>query len=416
MPDTISLTLTGMAHGGAALGRASDSQNGGGRVIFVPYTLPGEEVEVELITVKERYAQARLHQVLHPSPDRVSPPCPYFGICSGCHFQHIAYPRQLTLKEQVVRDQLGRIGGIMTVPLLPIIPNPEPYGYAIDLTLSPTTEGGVGLWSASEHRVIPIADCLLPRPPLRQLMQDVDLLLPDLRKVMLRMGDDASLLAALEVEDMEPPEIGVDFPVSVALVLPDGTAANLIGDNLLVQAVHGRDFRVSAGVFFYPSPAATEYLVETVLNFAHLTGKEQVLEIYSGMGTLTVFLAAAAAEVIGVEANADAVADMAVNLEEVSNVSVYEGPAEEILPLLSVQPDVVVVDPPEGGMPASILQPLIQLAPDRLVYVSSDVATLARDARHLVRAGYRLVQLQPIDMEPQTYRILTVSLWQPQKA
>lgn len=413
MSDTITLTLTGMAHGGAALGREMGGQSRGSRVIFVPYALPGEEVEVELVMVKERYAQARLQKVLRPSADRVSPPCPYFGVCSGCHFQHIAYPRQLALKEEVVRDQLGRIAGITSLPLLPIIPNPEPYGYASDLTLSPTTAGGMGLWAASERHVIPVDDCLLPRPPLRQLLQDVDMALPDLRRVTLRMGDDGALLAALEVEDVEPPEIGVDFPVSVALVLPDGTAANLIGDNYVVQAVGGRDFRVSAGAFFYSSPPMTEKLVQTVLAFADLRGGEQVLELYSGVGTLTAFLAAAADEVTAIEANVDAVADMAVNLEDVDNVSVYEGAAEAVLPLLTVRPDVVVVDPGGGGMPASVLQPLIQLNPNRLIYVSDDVATLARDARHLTRGGYRLAQIQPLDMEPQTFHILTVSLWQP---
>lgn len=408
MSDLITLILTSMAHGGSALGREVD----GGRIIFVPYALPGEEVEVEIVTARERYAQARLRRVLRPSPDRVAPPCPHFGVCSGCHFQHIAYERQLVLKEQVVRDQLARIGGLVSPPVQPTIPNPEPYGYRIDLTLSPTPEGGVGLWSASQRQVIPIETCLIARPELQQLLQDVDIALPNLRKATLRVGDDASLLAALEIEDVEPPEIDVDFPVSVALVLPDGAAANLIGDNYLVQAVRGRDFRVSAGAFFYPSPPAAEKLVETVLALAHLHGQETVLELYSGVGTLTAFLAAAAAEVIAVEANEDAVADMAVNLADTDNVTVYAGVAEEVLPLLSLQPDVVVVDPPDEGMPASILQPLLQLAPARLVYVSGDVATLARDARYLIRGGYRLTQLQPIDMEPQTFRILTVSLWQ----
>ncbi len=412
MSDIITLTLTSMAHGGTALGRETGGSARGSRVIFVPYALPDEEVEVEIVAAKERYAQARLQRVLRPSPDRVTPPCPHFGVCSGCHFQHIEYGRQLALKEQIVHDQLARIGGLVSPPVQPVMPNPEPYGYRIDLTLSPTPDGGVGLWSASQRQVIPIETCLIARPELRQLLQDVDIALPNLRKVTLRVGDDLSLLAALEIEEAEPPEIDVDFPVSVALVLPDGTAANLIGDNYLVQAVRGRDFRVSAGVFFYPSPPATEKLVETVLSLAGLSGQETVLELYSGVGTLTAFLAAAAAEVIAVEANEDAVADMAVNLEDVDNVTVYEGVVEEILPLLAAQPDVVVVDPPEGGMPASVLQPLIQLAPTRLIYVSGDVATLARDARYLIRAGYRLVQVQPIDMEPQTYRILTVSLWQ----
>lgn len=407
MTETLTLILTDMANGGAALGR-----DAGKRVVFVPYAIPGETVEVEIVTDKGRYAQAELRRVIDPSPDRVSPPCPHFGICSGCHWQHISYTRQLQLKASVVRDQLERIGRLVNPPVHSVWANPRPFRYSKELVLSPTESGAAGLWSALRGQVIPIETCHLAQPALEDLFQEVDIELPGLIRLTLRQGDDDSQLAALAVEEVEPPEIALDFPLSVAIVLPDGTAANLIGDNHLVRRVRDHDFRVSAGVFFYPSPEATEQLVTVVLEQADLTGTETVLEVYAGAGTLTAFLADRAAALVAVEANADAVEDLALNLAETDNVSLYQGLAEDIVPLLAVAPDVVVFDPPASGLPRAVLQAVLALDPERLIYVSSDVATLARDARFLSEGGYRLLQVQPIDMAPQTFHILTVSLWQ----
>jgi 23S rRNA (uracil1939-C5)-methyltransferase len=200
--------------------------------------------------------------------------------------------------------------------------------------------------------------------------------------------------------------------VSVALLLPDGTAANLIGDNALVQSVKGRDFRVSAGCYFPSSPAVSGHLVDTVLDYASLTGRERVLELYSGVGTLTAFLAPQAAELVAVERNEDAAADAAVNLDEFDNIALYVGAVEEVVPLLAMTPDVIIADPPPAGLGPSAVNSIVATGAGRLVYISSDVATLARDSRSLTEAGYRLVELQPIDMFPQTYRAQIVALWQ----
>jgi 23S rRNA (uracil1939-C5)-methyltransferase len=199
----------------------------------------------------------------------------------------------------------------------------------------------------------------------------------------------------------------------VVLVLPDKTAANLVGENYLVQSVNGHDFRVSAGCFFYPSLQAAELLVEVVLRYAALSGRDKVLELFSGIGTLTAFLASAAAEVVGIESNPDAVADAAVNLNGYSNVALYEGRVETILPLLDVTPDVVIAHPLAAGLMPTIVDEIGRFGPDRFVYVSSDVATMARDSKRLTAAGYRLVELQPIDMLPQNFQTQTVSLWTP---
>ena len=402
----LELTVTDFAYGGAAIGH--DKQR---RLVFIQGAIPGEQVRVAVVQDKGRYLHGDLLTVVKASKDRVQPRCPHFGTCSGCHYQHMNYPLQLHAKREVVSDQLQRIGKLKKVKVRPTLANPTPYAYAIEVDLSPAPNGQLGLWSSKQRQVIPIDTCPILEPRLLTLLQDIDLDLPGLRKITLRVGVDGELLACLEVENAEPPELGVDFPVSVAIVLPDRNAASLIGEPYLMQEVKGHHFRVSPGCFFQPSPAAAELLIDVLLSYAELNGTETVLEAYSGIGMLTAFLSPKAREVIAVEVNDDAAADFIANLDYAENVSLYHGLLEEILPALNLKPDLMVVNPGRGGLANPIVSNIQAKKPRRFLYVSSDVATLARDAKALSAAGYRLLEVQPIDMMPQTYRVDTVSLW-----
>lgn len=404
--ETITIELTDMANGGAALGR--DENN---RVIFVPFGIPGEKVLIEVAGSKKRFAWGEIIEIIDSSTERVEPRCPYFGVCGGCHYQHIRYETQLRYKEMVITDQIGRIGGIENIPIKPVLANPEPWAYAIEVRFSRTKEGELGFWSPKLASVMPIEGCPITRQELLDLLHDVDLDLDPLRNMTLRLGDDGAMLATLEIDDGDPPALTADFPISVALILPDGQAINLVGDNHLVQSVKGRDFRVSAGSFFYPSPPATDLLIDTVSSYASLNGASTVLELYSGVGTLTAFLAENALELTAIEENPDAVADTAVNLSSTDNVMLYEGPVEEILPHLTLKPEVIVVDPPQTGLTPEVIDKIAAMSPDRLIYVSSDMATLARDAQRLTKQGFRLIEIQPIDMYPQIYHVVVVALW-----
>lgn len=404
--ETVTLEMSAIANGGDALGR-----DDAGRVIFVPFTLPGERIEAAIEVDKGRFAHGRLVELLQASPARTEPRCPHFGLCGGCHWQHATYEQQLAFKEAIVRDQLARIGRLEDAPVRPTLPNPEPWRYSLDVTFSPTADGGLGFWSPALQQVMDIEVCYLIHPLLEALFQDIDSAFPGLRRATLRLGDDEALLVALETDDTEPPELLTDIPVSVALVLPDGAAANLVGDNYVVRRVREHDFRVSAGSFFYPSPAAAELLVDTVVRLAALEGSELVIDAYCGVGMLTAFLAAGAAEVAAVEAAPDAVEDFTANLEMTDNVSLYHGLVEEVLPILGLQPELLLVDPPAEGLSREMIEIVGAMQPDRLIYVGSDVATMARDARQLAQAGLQLVEVQPLDMVPQTYHTLTVSLW-----
>lgn len=404
--STIQLELTALAHGGSAIGR--DKKN---RVIFVPQAIPQEVVEVEIVEASKGYTQAQVVKVIKPSPARVKPKCTHFAGVNACsHLQHISYEKQLQLKQSVVQDQLLRIGGLK-VPVLPPLASPAEWHYLHEVVLSPTPEGKLGQWSPLKHQVVPIPDCYLLSKPLQNLLQDFDLELPGLRKVTLRQGHDEALLVAFEIEGVEPPELEVDFPVSVTMVLPDQTTVNLIGDNYVTQKLNGREFQVSAGCYFYANPAIAPKLLQTVLKYAALSPQITVLELFSGVGVLTAFLAEKAGSVVGIEANSDAVEDAAVNLEQFDNISLYQSQVEEVLPDLELKPEVVVVDPPPAGLSAEIIDGLVQLRPRRLVYVSHDVATLARDAQIFSQLRYTLREVQPLDVTPHHFQISCVAVF-----
>jgi 23S rRNA (uracil1939-C5)-methyltransferase len=394
------------AFGGTAVARDEN-----GRPIFVQGALPGETVRAVLTTDKDRFAHAYVTDVIEASPERATPRCPHYGPCGGCAYQHVLYEEQLRAKQLVVADQLQRIGGLKEIDILPVIGASQPWEYAYEAVFSPTAGGGLGYWSPRQQEVIPIHACPITQPRIMSLFNDIDLDLPELRKLTLRLDSEEEVLAALEVEDMEPPQLEADFPVSVALVLPDKTAASLIGDHYLLYELNGRAFRVSPGCFFQPNLPMAAKLVDTVLDCAELSGSERVWELYSGVGLLTAFLAQAALELTAVEVNSDAVADLAFNLDDLDNVALYHGLVEEVLPSMDGRPDVLVVDPGRNGLARPVLEQIAALASPRLIYVGSDLARMARDSKALSEAGYTLHKVQPLDMRPQTYQVDTVSLW-----
>jgi len=228
----------------------------------------------------------------------------------------------------------------------------------------------------------------------------------------LRAGTATSdRMVIFEMEDDEPPSLTTDMAVSCVLLLSDGRFANLVGRNYLTEVVAGHTYRISAPSFFQVNTPQAEQLVRLVLEYLDLKGDDVVLDGYSGVGLFTLPLAERAGLVIAVEWDPAAVADLLENTAGLENVEVVEGPVAAVLSDLEEPLDAAVVDPPRTGLERETVEGLIAAAPARIVYVSCDPATLARDGRYLTEAGYRLVEVQPVDMFPQTYHIETVSLW-----
>jgi 23S rRNA (uracil1939-C5)-methyltransferase len=408
MPEIIDLQLTAMAHGGPALGRHE------GRVIFVPYAIPGETVRVEITEAHARWARAHLLDVLEPSPHRIEPPCPYFGPnkCGGCHFQHIAYEAQAEFKRQVVADQLARLGGLRDVNVQDIIGAAEPWGYRNHAQLSVTPDGELGFLTADTHRVIPVKECLILDPLLDDLWAALDMEWPQLHHLSLRCGSaTGDLMAIYELDHYEDFDIEVDFPVSCVVLLADGEAVVLMGNPYLVEHVAGREFRVSAGSFFQVNTAGAEALVALVRDDLAPGGSETLVDVYCGVGLFGLTLVDRVGRVIGVEADPSAAADFRHNAMGLDHVTLIEDKAQAALSRLEEQVDLLVLDPPRSGAGKQAVSEITRLRPSRIAYASCDPATLARDARQLTGAGYELVEVKPVDLFPQTYHVESVALF-----
>lgn len=412
--EILELAVSGLNHAGEGVARHA------GRVVFIPGALPGETVRAGLVEDRRNYLRARLLEVRAASPDRIEPPCRHHlrpagpdqaPACGGCQLQHLAYPAQLAFKQAQVAEQLRRAGGFETPPVRPILAAPQPFGYRNQIQLAPAPDGRLGFRAAHSDTVVPVGECPIAAPGLVDLLGRIRLEgAPALERLTLRAGADDDQLIVVEASE-DSPELELDLPVSAALLRPDGASLALAGRDYLVEAVHGRAFRASAGSFFQVNTAMAERLVDQVLAAAALRGGETVLDVCCGVGLFTAFLAERAGRVIGVEAYEPAVEDAAANLDEFDNVEIYAAPAEAALPALTAAVDAVVADPPRAGLAPAAIDALLRLGAPRLVYVACDPATFARDARRLTAGGLRLEFVQPLDMFPQTYHVELVALF-----
>ncbi|MCS7260798.1 MAG: class I SAM-dependent RNA methyltransferase [Anaerolineae bacterium] len=410
MSERIKLQLSAMAHRGLALGRHE------GRVVFVPYGVPGDTALVEIETSKKDWARARLIEVVKPSPDRVSPPCPYFGPhgCGGCQWQHIRYEAQLRYKTAVVCDQLARLAGLGEALVRPMQPVGEPWAYRNHVQLHPAVEGLGYISADDDQRVQPIAQCLIMHPLLAELYEQLDLEIEGLVQLSLRAGvRTGQRMVIFETEDEEPFGIEVDVPVSCVLLRHDGLPITLVGWDFLEEEVAGHRYKVSAGSFFQVNTAGAEALVHTVSAMLAPQVHQRLLDLYAGVGLFSVPLAPHVARVIAIEQSPMAVLDARENLQRagVENAEVLQGDVAEMLHTLEGPIELAIADPPRAGCGTAVVTRLAELGVERLVLVACDPATMARDARTLGEHGYHLVEVQPLDLFPQTYHIESVALF-----
>ncbi len=387
----IEFEITGMAHGGSAIGRHE------GKAIFVPYAIVGETIGARIVEDKGNFARGELIEIVAPSENRVEPRCPHFGVCGGCHWQHIRYEAQLEFKRQIVSDQLARIGGIKEAVVHPTIGSPNEWQYRSHVNLHRTLDGQLGFVTTDDRTVMTINECHIIRPELVSLFEQFKdkRLKPEQQRVRLQVGSQSTeTLAAANVGD----ETGSD---ETRTIMGTGKVHYTIKDHI---------FEVSVGSFFQVNLPQTETLVNLVLERLALQGSEHILDLYSGVGLFSAFLAPEARKITAIESYPPAVADARVNLGKFSNIKVMQGTVEQLLTrFLQGHFDAAVIDPPRAGMKPAALDELIKCKPRKVIYVSCDPATLARDAKKLVGAGYRLVDVQPVDMFPQTYHIESVA-------
>ena len=404
-----------MVYGGDCLGRLAD-----GRAVFVSFVLPGETAEIEITENKERFARGRVVKLLEESPERITPPCPYFSICGGCHYQHLDYAQQLKLKKDLVKDQLERIGKLSNLPDISITASPTAFGYRNQVQFhpiryqNPDTPASLGFKLPSSNEVLPIEKCLLIPEEMNEILNQIELEADSgIARLAIRMDSDGEIMLVLEGESDEPPELSIELPVSSTYLSPNGRSLNLGGNDALVYRVLEKEFLVSPESFFQVNLPVAEEMLRHVL--ALIEGKQNlsILELYSGVGLFTRFLAPHASQLTAIESSLSACFDFAGNLDEFENISLYEGAVEVILPEIAeqIKPiNLVVLDPPRAGLNAKARQSLIDLEPKEIIYISCDPSTLARDLKHFKEAGYSLQSVHAFDMFPQTSHVETMTV------
>jgi len=401
------ITLVTMTYGGDAMGRLPDS-----RAVFVPFGLPGERVRVRLVEEKKNFARGEIVEILEPSPDRIGANCKHFGVCGGCQYQNLPYEKQLQAKQDILIDQLKRIGKIENPPVKPMVACPNPWNYRNHVQFSLDQGGNLGFQAPNSNRVIPISECHLPESIINDLWHQLEFE-PEtnVERVSLRAGMDGDLMLVLESETPETPELEIEAGISITHVYEENTVV-IAGSAHILMRVLDRDFKVSAASFFQVNTVMAEKMVQHLLACLPVSVSTTLLDVYCGVGLFSAFLAPKCGRVIGIESSESSCEDFTVNLDEFDNVELYEGEAEEVIPYLEANPDVVLVDPPRAGLDKAVVDGILKLGPSLIAYVSCDPSTLARDAARLINGGYKLKEVTPFDLFPQTYHIESISLFE----
>jgi 23S rRNA (uracil1939-C5)-methyltransferase len=462
--ELLEVTIADLNHTGEGVGRWQE------RVVFVPDTVPGDRVRVRLMRVKPQYAQGKIHQMLEASPHRIRPSCIVADKCGGCQWQHIDYAYQLQAKQNLVFQDLQRIGGFAEPPVDPILPRgqgevgeieeieeklvdssspsfPSPSSLSPPLYLSyrnkstyplarSTATGQVqaGYYQKGSHELINLNQCPIQDPRLNPLLAEIKQDIQrqgwsiynesqhqgKLRHLSLRIGRRTgevllTLVSRQKIPGLEDQsqEWLTRYPQLVGVCLnlnPDRTNAILgtethcvAGRPYFYEEFAGLRFQIQPTTFFQVNTEQAEALLREIETTLKLQGNEVVLDTYCGIGTLTLPLARQVRQAIGIEVQAEAVEQARSNaaLNGITNVVFHEGAVEKLLPTLAIQPDIVLLDPPRKGCDRNVIETLLMLQPDRLVYVSCNASTLARDLK-LLSPTYHLLRVQPADFFPQT--------------
>jgi 23S rRNA (uracil1939-C5)-methyltransferase len=381
-----------LVYGGDGLARLD------GRVVFAPFVLPGERIRAQAEKEKPGMVRARMLEVLSAAPDRVAAPCPVFGRCGGCHYQHAPYSYQLAIKQQILAEELRRLGKIEPPAEIAVV-SAEPFGYRNRVQLH-VEDARIGYREGRSHKLCEIEGCPVGSPKVEEAIGAL--------RTMARDGRWPRFMKSIEIfTDERQVQLNVlETERLVARRFFDWCGERIPG---LVEGAldyEGR-FRVSSSSFFQVNRFLIDRLVETAV--AEDEG-DTAVDLYAGVGLLSLPLARKFREVTAVESGAGAVRDLQFNAERagLGNLKALSKTAEEYLAALEAAPDLVVLDPPRTGLGKAVVKRLGELRPRKVTIVACDPATLARDLAGLVSAGYRIDGMTLVDLFPQTYHLETV--------
>ncbi|MEI3280712.1 MAG: 23S rRNA (uracil(1939)-C(5))-methyltransferase RlmD [Eubacterium ramulus] len=448
--DELILKIEDMGVDGAGIGKAD------GMTFFVKDAVIGDVVRAKVMKLKKTYGYARLMELLEASPDRVEPKCPYYRQCGGCQIQALSYEKQLEFKERKVRNNLERIGGFSEIPMEPIVGMEEPYHYRNKAQFPVETDKDchivTGFYAGRTHTIIPNRDCALGVPVNREIL---DLVIDFMEKyhvsaydektgkglvrhVLIRCGfTSQEKMVCLIINGKSLPHSEklvealrkIDGMTSISIncntertnVILGRKTVVLWGQEYITDQIGEISYEISPVSFYQVNPVQTEKLYGLALEYADLHGEETVWDLYCGIGTISLFLAQKAKQVYGVEIIPQAIENAKRNAVKngIENAEFFVGKSEEVLPEFyekeaaagrKAHADVIVVDPPRKGCDEKLLETIVKMAPDRVVYVSCDSATLARDLKILCENGYELKRARAVDQFCHTVHTESVCL------
>ncbi len=408
---SLELTVGPVAHGGWCVARHE------GRVVFVRHALPGERVRAEVTEETTRFLRADAVEILEASPDRVVPPCPYAGPgrCGGCDWQHATLEAQRRLKGEVVAEQLRRLARIEREIVVEEVPGAKDgLGWRTRVQFAALPDGRLGLRKHRSHDIQPIDACLIAHPEVEAVGAEGHEWpgAAAVEVIASAVGDRAVVVAPRPRRSVAVPDLDAD--ASILLDQGKGRTVPRRGSGVLHERVGDREFRVAGSGFWQVHPGAAETLLDAVLTYAAPEPGEWALDLYCGVGLFAAGLAegvGAEGAVFGLESESAAVRDARANLRDLPQARVERGRVEEALDRFQIErADLVVVDPPRTGLGRDVVERIAALTPQRIVYVSCDPATLARDLAWLAERGYPLTELRAFDAFPMTHHVECVAL------
>lgn len=443
--QTVTLQFEDLTHEGSGVAKMD------GYPIFVPLGLPGERADVRVVKVNKRFAFGKLIHLHEKSEHRVNPPCNVFHKCGGCQLQHMTYEMQLEMKRSQVKNVMQKVAHLPDVPVHPVLGMEEPWRYRNKIQIPVGEKNGeliTGFYQQRSHRIIDDMETCVIQDELgdkiveavRQIGTDLGIRAYDeqahrgeLRHIIVRTAyttNEAMLVLVTRTKKLTKQaeiieRITKEFPEITSIihnvnsektnVILGKKSRTIYGADYIYDKIGDLEFAISAQSFYQVNPTQTKVLYDKALEYANVDKNDVVIDAYCGIGTISLFLAQKAKKVYGVEIVPEAIDDAKKNAKhnQMDNVEFVVGEAEKVMPWWTKQglrPDVIVVDPPRKGCEASLLEAMIAMEPERIVYVSCNPSTLARDLRILEDGGYQTQEIQPVDMFSQTSHVECVSL------
>lgn len=445
--ETVTLTFEDLTHEGNGIAKID------GYPLFVPNVLPGEKALVKVVKVNKNFGYGKLLQIEKQSSERVEPPCNVYYKCGGCQLQHMSYDMQLEMKRNQVKNVMRKIAHLDDVSVLPTLGMRDPWRYRNKVQIPVGEKKGeliTGFYQKRSHRIIEDMNTCVIQDEVNDRMVEAVRRIAErlgiqaynekkhsgvLRHIMVRTGretNDTMIVIVTRTEKLPQQdklikELTETYPhVKSVVHNVNKERTNVIlgketkviwGDAYIYDTIGDIRFAISAKSFYQVNPQQTKVLYEKALEYANIGANDVVIDAYCGIGTISLFLARQAKKVYGIEVVPEAIHDAKINakLNGITNVEFIVGKAEKVMPrwkAQGLQPDVIVVDPPRKGCEIDFLQAMIEMEPNRIVYVSCNPSTLARDLKILDEGGYETKEIQPVDMFPQTNHVECVSLLQ----